>query len=272
MPRVGRLGADLRRHLARLERSVPPGEVHEARVAARRLGATLEILKEGLGRGLRRRYARDLRRLVRLLGPVREADVRHALLRSLLADARLTDAQIGAARALLRFAAQRRTRARADLRAALAAQAWRRLRSRLEEPGRVRALAAAARSANPARLRRRIRRRHRRLEERMSRPKRSARRLHRLRLAVKELRYSYEGLGALCALAFGAEIADLRRLQHRLGEVHDLWLLRKWLRREAPPGRATRSLANVVRARARRARRRLVCLLEGRPSRRQAQV
>ena len=254
--RAGRLHAGLCEHLAHLARAAPPGEVHDVRVAARRLRTTQKSLKPGLGRGLRRRYAHDLRRIVHILAPVREADVRRGLLRSMLAEAELGDAR-KSVHALLTFAAGQRNRVRRELRGVLAGDGWRRLRSRFEDPAGVRALTAAALLADPACLSRRIHRRHRRLEKRMRRSKHSARWLHRLRLDIKDLRYSYEDLATLRPRNPGMEIVALRSLQSGLGELHDLWLLGKWLRREAPRTQTTRALADAARKRARHLRRQL---------------
>ncbi len=80
----------------------------------------------------------------------------------------------------------------------------------------------------------------------MRHPKRSGRRLHRLRLQVKKLRYAGELLQAMQPRAPIPALAALRRLQERLGELHDLRLLRKWLRRELPAGPPASAVLSMI--------------------------
>ena len=235
---VGRLHGELCRRLARLAQDLSPGAVHDGRVAARRLRSVLQVLQPALDRDVRRRYTRDLRLIMRTLGPAREADVRQATLRSLLVRMPDEDACTDM-RALLRSTARRRREIRAQLRTTLAGDEWRRLRSRLDAEAGVPALEAAARRVDPAALDRRIRRRYRRARRCMRRRRRSGRRLHRLRLRIKKLRYAGELVQVMRPQDPMPELGALRRLQDRLGEVHDLWLLRNWLRREAPPNLET---------------------------------
>lgn len=56
------------------------------------------------------------------------------------------------------------------------------------------------------------------------------RRLHRLRLQVKDLRYLTENFLQSPTSGHVMRLKCLRQLQNRLGEFHDNWRLKKWLR------------------------------------------
>ncbi len=75
-----------------------------------------------------------------------------------------------------------------------------------------------------------LERRQRRLRRALRHVGRNPRKLHRLRLRIKESRYLDEIFGSLLTTPPDRELESLRQLQNRLGEFHDNWRLKKWLR------------------------------------------
>ncbi len=226
------LCADMRRCLDRLAGSGTPAAVHDTRVAARRLRCVLSVLAPRGGRPAvaerRRRGARRAARMLALrLAASREADVRLALLTKALGTAAVSPEL----RRWLRAAA-------ADVRARVRAE----LAGRLDPPPAYLAAlldpslgaAIAPHLPSRARISRRAEARARRLRHRLRHCRGSARRLHRARLAVKRLRYVEDALGAwLVPPPPHRRGQALLRLQRRLGDYHDLWALREWLRQLA---------------------------------------
>lgn len=234
---AARLAADRERLLERLEsaaRRMRRGDgleaSHDVRVATRRLDALLDVWRDVLPRGRRRRARRALRDLRRALGPARERRVGIDLLRDRMSavppDVRTAigvvigrwehdlDALEKAAGVACRRGQVRRVR-----------RAIERAFPRLPEgPLADVRLGAAGRARAGLRQRRAVRRVRRAGED----PRDG--RLHAARVAIKRWRY---GLERVCAA--GAAPADgiretLIAMQQTLGRVQDLAVLRDEVR------------------------------------------
>lgn len=212
--------------VAALERITTAEAVHDVRVAVRRLRAALRALRHYLSPRLRKRYSKALRQLAIDLEEARSADVRQLLVDALIARTKFLD--YGQSQRLLRMVAAQRVRARRDLRALMRTKDWKR---RAEELKRLsRSLQVIAFPDPPLEVIRRILvRNDRRLRRKLRHMGRKPRKLHRLRVRIKEARYLNEDLGALLDLPHDAALLRLRQLQNGLGEFHDNWILQKWL-------------------------------------------
>jgi CHAD domain-containing protein len=225
--------------LGRLRRGPGVAAVHDARVAARRLRALLRGLEAELNPVIAAQLEFELRAIGRTLGPVRDADVRRA---RVAADFRVllrTDADLPA-RAAADVATFRaaldaaRLQERAGLRATLRSAAWAARLERLRRLAADAALLLPGCPALPAVLRPVIERRWRRLQRDAQREPDDPRRLHRLRIHAKVVRYLLEE-ARVDDVALQPAAALARRLQNALGDLHDLVLLRAWLQQAAVP-------------------------------------
>jgi CHAD domain-containing protein len=220
----------LRRNAAALGRALPKaargneGAVHRARVATRRLREALPVAGDAES------LARDLRRLTRALGPVREMDVCRTLIRDLAAESawpsrlvnRLDDACAGEReRALHRLAAAAR-RGEGD-RLARAVDA---LAAEQDRPAAAREIAAA--------LRARVVRRARELGHALGEAGTvyAPETLHVVRKAAKKLRYAVE----MSPPSVRRTATGLRRVQQELGTLHDLQMVQRRLQELATDG------------------------------------
>lgn len=221
---AGRLRAVLaadRRELRTLSsrlRRLGPDDVHRARVLARRMRALLRVYAPAFERTAARQARRTLKVLARALDDCREADVREALFRDIAGDA--------ASGALPPGLAARLVRARIDARR----KATRRLfgdgldRQVRQALARLEVDEAFSVGSMLERLDRRGRRLHRRI-----RRDGGAEALHRLRLAVKSLRYALTPLEDIAPAACLELLARLRDAQQQLGEQHDAALALAWV-------------------------------------------
>ena len=233
-------------HLRRMQAHDPgtragadPDELHDMRVATRRLRAALRVVSPALAPQARDRFTDGLRRLGRLLGAVRDLDVQVERARAVPA-------------AFLRHLQERRETARARLRRGLDRAPYLGLLADLD-----RFAEGAARGETPpqaldpvgphaaaaiARAFRRLRRAGRAAE---ARPTASA--LHEARIRAKRLRYALE----FFAEAGGADAAEL---VERLTEIQDLLgahqdavvgirFARGWGRAGAPEGAVVARIA-----------------------------
>ena len=213
----------------RLPKALAGGEedLHQLRVAGRRLRVALPLLARRLAGRRVRRSLRLLRRLTRTGGISRDLDVGVALFEQALARGEMTPERV----VLRRRLKGARTRARArmaealldleiarlrrDLRVVLSRQGdgffavLRRMREMRDEQG---AEALAIISA---------------LGERFDPVE-----LHRLRRRIRRLRYAAELSGALKGQAAPAAV-EFRALQDQLGVLHDTYVLSAWLARQA---------------------------------------
>jgi len=233
--------AELRRLLAVWAHHEPgaraghdPEELHQLRVTARRIDATLGLFKHQLPQPLVR-ARKSAKAVLRILGSARDLDVLLAGLDDHCAT--LADEERGAAQPLRVLLASERDRLRSRMVRGLDSQATRHWLSSLaaasSEPGGT---ADPALAVMPDRV-----------QQRFRRLKKSVRRLgakstledyHEVRRRAKQLRYATEcGLGV-----FGKPAEDLlkalRRLQDQLGEQQDAHMARTRLTALAADGAA----------------------------------
>jgi CHAD domain-containing protein len=221
-------------------------DIHDMRVAARRLRVGLPLLaRKPAGRRVRRALAL-LRALTRTAGGSRDLDVSLALY-----DARLHGLRRSAAQGLLRrrlAAARARSRARMaeallDLEIAGLRRHLRAVIARRGEPAFTVAMRLRqARDAQGAALRAGCLELAGRF---LPEP------LHRLRIQARILRYTAEVGDLLRGRPSGAQAA-LRELQELLGQIHDCDVLARWLEAQAATSRARgqRALAAAAAAEA----------------------
>ena len=247
---------------ARDVEGVEAGDVealHRARVASRRLRELLPLL--GLEHDVARTLGRRLRKATRQLGAVRELDVLLLLVRELAEDGRYS---VAALRPIGAAAAQGLASARESLSAKLPRAKLERLVRALEralnhlqsgdaKPGRSHA--NGRRQAWRWALEARLVHRAARLREAIGaagavyvpEP------LHRVRIAVKKLRYTLELAGEVTRKRTDDDLAALKAAQDLLGRLHDLGVLLDRAREAqalvSPPDlRASRDLSSLVHA------------------------
>lgn len=216
--------------------------IHKARVVSRRLRELVPVLELEADTGAR--LARDLRRVTRDLGAIRELDVLAALIASIGEDWPPVAAALDAVRRDVLATRQRRFE-----------RAFRKgLEARLERTRRHLAKAADILDAGDARDARRwqwaVEARTARRASALVRAVEHAgpvylpERLHEVRKAVKKLRYALELGAAASGEPRGREIRGLKRIQALLGRLHDRQVVIARLRRaqtESPrPGTADR--------------------------------
>ena len=221
--------------------------VHQARVATRRLREALPLLTAA-GAGEAGGVRREIRRLTRALGPVRELDVAHRVLE-------------GVAR---RHGWPPTTTSRVDRH--FARLRSRRMEALLDEadrldaaglPARIDDLVAtvdadAPRAAALVFLVPQLRRRARALARAIAAAGTlyAVQPLHDVRLAVKKLRYLLELSAKVTGAGVAQEIRQLKRVQTHLGTLHDLHVVQHGLQELAAgriDGLLSRRLAQMDR-------------------------
>jgi CHAD domain-containing protein len=196
--------------------------VHQARVASRRLREALPALRTTVDAPALARVRRQVRRMTRALGPVRELDVALGHLDELAARHVVSTQALARVRQSL---AQQRLQRRREMLPEITPAKIEKLRQRLrqvssgeEPPAEVTAAADMAGQVS---------RRAGRLLAAMQRagglylPDR----LHAVRIAAKKLRYAMEIERELKRSRATARIAQLKRLQDLLGRMHDYEIL-----------------------------------------------
>jgi CHAD domain-containing protein len=200
--------------------------VHKARVASRRLREALPVAAFAAGHGDRSGLKRDVRRLTRALGAVREMDV---AVRALADEAEAHGWNPAAVEQVRLHVVRERERQEHHMRDDVAREP-----KRLVD--RTRALADEVESQLPAnwqsRLATRLRKRTRRFTVAVhaAGTTYAADRLHGVRIAAKKLRYTLELARLAAGTPAGREIAALTRLQDHLGRLHDLQVLQHHVR------------------------------------------
>ena len=194
--------------------------LHRTRVASRRLRELLPLL--ALDHDVSRTLGCRLRKVTRLLGAVRELDVLLILVAELAEDRRFSaDAlrPIGAA------AAKARVSARARLSARFPAVKLKRLAHELERASKGHANGAGR--AGLWALEARLVHRAARVQEAIETAGTvyAPEPLHRVRIAVKKLRYTAELAGDATRRHVAADVAALKTAQDLLGRLHDLGVL-----------------------------------------------
>lgn len=197
--------------------------VHQARVASRRVREALPVCADELDDAVLETARKAARRVTRALGPVRELDVSLGLF---AARAATLDPLVKVAIDRGLVTARRKAFSRAKR--ALAPARQREIRTAVE--GALTGQAVPRRvslAALDARLARRVARVRTALAEAgaLYVPER----LHRVRIAVKQLRYASELAGEARRTRGSSRVATLRALQDLLGLAHDLHALAEQL-------------------------------------------
>jgi CHAD domain-containing protein len=196
--------------------------VHQARVATRRLREALPVLRGSMNGAALSRLRRQVRKMTRALGPVRELDVSLAHLDQLAAGHVVSSRALGAVRQAL---ARERAARRREMLATITPGRLNRLRERLTRVSTGAAAPAPATATEEAR--RQVGKRAGRLLATVERAGGLylADRLHAVRVAAKKLRYALEIERELKRSRSTARITQLKRLQDLLGRMHDFEVL-----------------------------------------------
>jgi len=248
--RVGRACLD---HLLRNEAAALAGNaegIHQMRVAVRRLRAILSVFAPLLAKDQRRWAAGELRWFADALGEARDLDV---FTTTLLPPARAALPPASEFERLALAAAQRHRAARAAATGAISSVRYteallgllRWLDGEDWRSGGAADLQQPIGAVAPAlldRCRDKAERRGRRFTEQ------SAKKRHRLRIALKQLRYAAELVGGL----YDADrtrpfIQRLKRLQDELGDANDVRVGRDIVDKLAPPGRRSTGIGHAGR-------------------------
>ena len=197
--------------------------VHRARVASRRLREVLPVLAEVAGSDALKRGGKQVRRITRALGPIRELDVALGHLEEMGPRAGVSEEALAAVRTHLQD--QRQTHRQAMHHvvtpAAIAA-----LRDQLHDPpSRRQAVAHLAAELRSARRRSAQRALRLRTEIRRTGALYDSERLHAVRVATKKLRYALEVERELTRSRAMARINRLKTAQDELGQIHDFEIL-----------------------------------------------
>lgn len=226
---VRRLLAAWRMHESGARLGVDPEELHQLRVTARRLDATLGLFKEHLPAALVR-ARRTAKSLLRTLGATRDLDVQLAGLAAWCLE--LSEEERAALQPLSEHLEHERARARARMVRALDSEATRRWLQTLTAASEA---APTESNASPVTIAtvmpRRVRRRFRRLRKavRRLRPSSSMEDYHKVRRRAKQLRYALESGMFNCGKPAEEMLKALRRLQDRLGAQQDAYMARSHL-------------------------------------------
>lgn len=202
-------------------------DIHDSRVAARRLRSLLKTFRPLLDARRVRRYRADLRNFARALGAVREADVRRELLLTL---ARETPSITPTARRRLGVLLEdQRIAARESLRRHLTEPPWATLCRAL---GRHRASDAlfVVRDAGMGTVVALVARSWRRPVRLLRRRPQDTAELHELRLAFKHCRYALESVADVAPEEAARLLRRLRSAQDRIGDHRDNLLAGHWVR------------------------------------------
>jgi CHAD domain-containing protein len=196
--------------------------VHQARVATRRLREALPVLRVSVDGAAIGRVRRQVRRMTRALGPVRELDVALAHLDELAGERILSP---GALTRVRQTIARERLDRRREMLAAITPGKIEKLRRRLvlvERSPRPLETAAAIAEAEHQ-----VARRAGNLEAAIERAGGLylSDRLHAIRVAAKKLRYAMEVERELKRSRITARITQLKRIQDLLGQMHDYEIL-----------------------------------------------
>jgi CHAD domain-containing protein len=232
---VRRLLTAWRTHEPGARLGVDPEELHQLRVTARRLDATLSLFKEHLPAALLR-ARRKAKSLLRTLGATRDLDVQLAGLAAYCQD--LAEEERTVLEPLKERLSHERARAHTRMLRALDSEASRRwvhtLVGATESPA-TEAGTGPATLTVAAILPRRVRRRFRRLRKAVKqlRGNSSMEEYHKVRRRAKQLRYALES----GVFTYGKPAEDmlkaLRRLQDRLGTQQDAYMAHQHLTRLA---------------------------------------
>ncbi len=211
----------------------------------------LTVVAARAGGDIVRRARRQVRRITRALGPVRELDVALGHLDEMGPKAAVPARTLAHVRRALDAERQRRRR---DMLEAMTPAVLERLKATLafEPPARM---VLPASDVDVRRARGRCARRARELGAAIRRAGTiyESERLHAVRVAAKKLRYALEIERDLERSRASARVAYLKRLQDTLGEIHDYEILLEHIRSvqadlAGADGDAARGLEPLVRA------------------------
>jgi CHAD domain-containing protein len=248
------------RHDAGVRLDRDPEDVHQARVATRRLRSDLRtfrsLVQPEWASGLRE----ELGWLADVLGTVRDADVMLQRMRR-LAD-RLTEESRGRAAAVLTTLEEARKEARAELLEALEGSRYLALLDELVEAANVPMLTAEAEAPAKDVLPRLVRQPLRALRRQVKgfRGDPAEDELHQARIRAKRVRYAAEAVAPVVGRRARAVARAAAGLQDVLGEHQDAVVAERWLRawgqrcRSVPGAFAAGELAGLELAAARDAR------------------
>jgi CHAD domain-containing protein len=196
--------------------------VHQARVASRRLREAVPVLATDVASGKAKKAQRTLGKLTRAIGTVRELDVTLAVLDSLAREESVPQAAVDDVR--LHVVAERERR-RAKMLERLGRIDIGKLERRLAAIGL--ALQEAPTDGWRAALAGRIAKRATTLAAaiRAAGQLYEAESLHRVRIAVKKLRYALEMAAGTGTAGAAPLLVTLKRVQDVLGRLHDLQVL-----------------------------------------------
>jgi CHAD domain-containing protein len=214
---------DIRRYEPHAWESIHPEGVHQMRVATRRARAALRAFGDVLPPKAAKRLTRDIRWLTSSLGPLRDLDVQIA---HIDAERERLDARDASAQALYRkHLEKKRRRAHRRLVEALASDEYRKLIADFERlleasasyhgPNRLMTIREAAHTQMKPQLDRLLAR------GRNARKRPASRRLHRLRIALKRLRYQLEYLEGSYGKPMGNLTRAMEDVQDSLGNHQD---------------------------------------------------
>jgi len=211
-----------------------PDGVHRARVASRRVREALPVVLAQAPARRSARLRRSFRRVTRALGPLREVDVTLGLLEDVTRDdLGATAALEGLQRDLEAERGSRRDEMLARLDTidfeSLVERIERLMEARADESDEARALPAAIDGTLGVRVARRVRALEVAIEAAGSLY--AVESLHRVRIAIKKLRYALELAQEMRRLRSRRPITVLRDAQAALGRLHDEQVLAAWIRR-----------------------------------------
>ncbi|HEY2675727.1 MAG TPA: CHAD domain-containing protein [Steroidobacteraceae bacterium] len=243
---LSRLQQSLDAQLSLLLHAVTPEGVHKTRICIRRLRVALRTMKHQLRPPQRKRYLLALRRFSSDLERAREAVALESAAKALIEHSIIVDhSQVPA---LLSVLATERTRSRQELRKLIATRGWRRRAAQIARYSSEH-LTIDPSATSLLTIRDIIARRQRRLRTALRNVGSKPHKLHRLRLRIKQTRYLDEDFGSLLSQSPDRELKRLRQLQDRLGELHDNFNLRKWLRSQSANQALARNLCGALDAR-----------------------
>ncbi len=197
--------------------------VHRARVASRRLREVLPVLAEAAGSDALDRAGKQVRRITRALGPIRELDVALGHLAEMGPRAGISENTVAKVRAYLQDERQIHRQAMLHV---ITPTAVAKLHAQLHDPPSHRHPVAhhdaELRSARRRSAQRALRLR---IEVRRTGALYDSERLHAVRVATKKLRYALEVERELTKSRAMARINRLKGLQDALGLIHDYEIL-----------------------------------------------
>lgn len=207
--------------------------IHDLRVATRRLSDILSLWRATLETSSARKARKDLGRLRRALGAVREHEVHLELLSDLIAE-ESPGLQI-AGRVLQSRLEARLERDRRDAARAAGTARIARILARVERASAGLSNRLAQTPATIADARARAGKREARARAALTELSPGGGgddALHQARIAAKKARYTLECMTAIGVSEDGESVREFRRVQRQLGTVHDWATLLGWIDRE----------------------------------------